>query len=279
MLRKIALSLLMLVSLIVMLPLVNSTAHSIKYEAVQNHRRFRHHSRAWWRRHRALMRRRRAARLRRRAMAAAMREANSMRQPNTWQPASVGSDNHAAFQTTISLPPALLRDANGTVALTLPDGWSAAPLSNTGEAKFRVSELNGSPAGQAALSVVAASSPSQGRVSLRNQQRALAGVSYPDLRRTVIDKMITAGGWVVNDIERDLDGRKVFVVVAQTPATNDGKAQEQIWNFYFTEVDGRVYSLATSAPRQSSNRVASDAEKFITSLPAASHAGPRISIR
>jgi hypothetical protein len=80
----------------------------------------------------------------------------------------------------------------------------------------------------------------------------------------VIDKMITAGGWVVNDMERDMDGRKVFVVVAQTPATNDGKAPEQIWNFYFTEVDGRVYSLATSAPRQSSNRVASDAEKCRT---------------
>jgi hypothetical protein len=208
-----------------------------------------------------------------------MRKANLLRQSNTWEPASAGSDNHAAFQTTISLPPALLRAANGTVALALPTGWSAAPLSNTGEAKFRVSELNGSSAGQAALSVVAASSPSQSHVSLRNQQRALAGVSYPDLRRTVIDKMITAGGWVVNDVERDIDGRKVFMVVAQTPATNDGKAQEQIWNFYFTEVDGRVYSLATNAPRQSSNRVAYDAEKFITSLPAASHAGPRISIR
>ncbi|MEP6911338.1 MAG: hypothetical protein ABI923_01205 [bacterium] len=279
MLRKIALSLLMLVSLIVMLPLVNSTAHSIKYEAVQNHRRFRHHSRAWWRRHRALMRRRRAARLRRRAMAAAMREYNSLREPNAWQPASVASENHAAFQTTISLPPALLRDANGTVAVALPDGWSAGPLSKTGEARFRVSELNGNSAGQAALSVVAASSPSQGRMSLREQHRALAGVSYPDLRRTVIDKMITSGGWVVNDMERDLDGRKVFVVVAQTPASNDGKGPEQIWNFYFTEVNGRVYSLATSAPRQSSNRVASGAEKFITSLPAASHAGPTISIR
>ena len=40
-----------------------------------------------------------------------------------------------------------------------------------------------------------------------------------------------------------------------------------------------VARAPTSAPRQSSNRVASDAEKFITSLPAASHAGPRIAIR
>lgn len=278
MLRKIALSLLMLVSLIVMLPLVNSTAHSIKYEGTQNHRRFRHHSRAWWRRHRAFVRRRRAARLRRRAMAAARRQPNPLRQPNTWQTAAAGSDNHAAFPTTVPLPPSLFRNANTGVALPLPDGWSAAPVAAKGEAKFRVAESNGSSVGQAALSVVAAASPNSDRISLRDQHRVLAGVSYTDLRRTVIDKMIAAGGWVINDMERDMSGRKVFVVVAQTPAANDGHAPDEVWNFYFTEVDGRVYSLATSASRQSSSRIASDAEKFITSL-TASPAGPRISIR
>jgi len=279
MLRKIALSLLMLVSLIVMLPLVNSTAHSIKYEAAHNQRRVRRHSSAWWRRHRALMRRRRAARLRRRARAAAMRQPNPLRELRTLEMTTRTSDNHAAFPTTISLPPALFRDANGGVTLPLPEGWSAAPLVTKRETNFRVVETNGSPAGQAALSVVAAASPNAGRLSLRDRHRVLAGVSYVELRRTVIDKMITAGGWVVNDVERDLGGRKVFVVVAQTPAANDDRAPEQIWNFYFTEVDGRVYSLATTAPRQSSGRIATDAEKFITSLRAATPAGPRISIR
>jgi hypothetical protein len=278
MLRKIALSLMMLASLIVMLPLVNSTAHSIRYEAARSHR-FRHHSRAWWRRHRALMRRRRAVRLQRRAMAAAMRQPNSIFQQNRLLPTSQPSGNHAVFPTTISLPSALSHNANGTASLSLPDGWSAAPMPVKGETKFRVTESNGSPAGQAALSVVAAAAPSAGRTSMRDQRRMLAGVSYTELRRTVIDKMITAGGWVVNDLERDMGGRKVFVVVAQTPAANDGHTQEQIWNFYFTEVDGRVYSLATSAARQSSGRIANDAEKFITSLPAASPTGPRISIR
>lgn len=268
MLRKIALSLLMLVSLIVMLPLVNSTAHNIKYEAAQNQRRLRRHSRAWWRRHRAMMRRRQAARLRRRALAQARQEPN---------PAST-SDNHAVFSSTISLPPAPARDAK-SAPLSLPTGWLAVSAPSKGETNFRVMDVNGSTAGQAALSVVAASAPQPGRISSREQSRVLGGVSYSDLRRTVIDKMITSGGWVVNDMERQMGGRKVFVVVAQTPAANDGRESERIWNFYFTEVDGRVYSLSTSAARQTSNRIATDAEKFITSLPTMVPGTSRNSIR
>ena len=279
MLRKIALSLLMLVSLVVTLPLVNSTAHSIKYEAAHTQRRVRRHSGAWWRRHRALMRRRRAARLRRRALAAAMRHANGVQSLRATHTTMHTSDNHAAFPTSVSLPPAILRDANGTSAFPLPEGWSAAPLANRSETNFKVVETNGNAAGQAALSIVSASAPNAGRLSVRDRNKVLAGVSFVELRRTVIDKMITSGGWVVNDVERDLGGRKVFVVVAQTPATNDGRQPEQIWNFYFTEVDGRVYSLATSAPRQSSDRLAIDAEKFITSLKPAAPASPRVSIR
>lgn len=224
------------------------------------------------------MRRRRAARLRRRARAAAMRQPNQLRTfgaPLTAQT----SENHAAFSTAMPLPPAMLRDANGAGMLLLPDGWSATPLTNRNETKFKVIETNGSPAGQAALSIVAAAAPNTGRLSLRDRHRVVAGVSYVELRRTVIDKMIASGGWVVNDIERDLGGKKVFLVVAQTPAANDGRAPEQIWNFYFTEVDGRVYSLATNAPRQSSDRIATDAEKFIKSLKPATPASPRISIR
>lgn len=279
MLRKIALSLLMLISLIVTLPLVNSTAHSIKYEAAHNQRRIRRHSSAWWRRHRALLRRRRAARLRRRALAAAMRHPNGVQDLRTAQLMMQTSDNHAAFPTTLSLPPAILRDASGASTFPLPEGWSATTLANRNETKFKVVETNGNPAGQAALSIVSAAAPNVGRLSVRDRNKVLAGVSYVELRRTVIDKMITSGGWVINDVERDLEGRKVFVVVAQTPATNDGRSPEQIWNFYFTEVDGRVYGLATSAPRQSSDRLAIDAEKFITSLKPATPASPKISIR
>src|SRR6185295_13726867 len=62
MLRTVALSLLMLISVGVMLPFASSTAHGIRQSSVSNHhRRYRRHSRAWWRRHRARLRMRRAA--------------------------------------------------------------------------------------------------------------------------------------------------------------------------------------------------------------------------
>src|SRR6266545_889580 len=64
MLRTITLSLLMLISIGVMLPFASSTAHGIRQSsAAQQHRRYRRHSRAWWRRHRARVRLRRLAAL------------------------------------------------------------------------------------------------------------------------------------------------------------------------------------------------------------------------
>ena len=54
----------------------------------------------------------------------------------------------------------------------------------------------------------------------------LAGVSFSDLRRIAIDKMINAGGWVINDYERQVNGARVFVVIAQTPS--DGRSPERL---------------------------------------------------
>ena len=67
----------------------------------------------------------------------------------------------------------------------------------------------------------------------------------------------------MNDRQRESGGRKVFEVIAQTPSEN-GKP-EQVWNFYFTEVDGRVYSLTTRTAG-SNTAVAADAEKLISTL-------------
>jgi hypothetical protein len=269
MLRKILLSALMLGSLVVMLPLVNSTAHNIKYSSAQNQRRARRHSRAWWRRHHVLIRRRRAALLRRRALAEARRNLNS----------PVASENHAAPPEALSLPPAILKDAKSPAASIFPSGWTPSAPSK-GETVFRVNNPNGSSAGQAVLSVVASSSaPPLGRVSVLERSRILSGVSFSELRRTVIDKMLTTGGWVVNDLQREIGGRRVFIVVAQTPGSNDGREPERIWNFYFTEVDGRIYSLSTSAARETSGRLANDAEKFLNSLPAIAPSGSRNSPR
>jgi len=92
----------------------------------------------------------------------------------------------------------------------------------------------------------------------------LAGVSFSDLRRTVIEKMINAGGWVINDYQRQVNGARVFVVIAQTPG--DGRSPEKAWNFYFAEIDGKIYSLSLSTPVQYSDRLAGEGERFLSTL-------------
>lgn len=143
--------------------------------------------------------------------------------------------------------------------------------------KFRTGTVSGTAPGEAALTVVAQSRPNPGYLTQREERRMLAGTAVADLRRIVIDKMITAGGWVVNDYQRDMAGYRVFVVIAQTPG--DARSPEKSWNFYFTELNGRIYSLTTNTPRQFSDRMAADAEKFIATLhmapTSASQAGQR----
>src|SRR5918997_4307681 len=71
MLRAAALSLLVLVSVVVMLPTGDSSAHHNGRSSVSRNRRShmnRRHSRAWWRRYRARMRRKRAALRRKHAL-------------------------------------------------------------------------------------------------------------------------------------------------------------------------------------------------------------------
>ena len=112
--------------------------------------------------------------------------------------------------------------------------------------------------------MVALSRPAPAYLTSKEQRQILGGVSFSELRRTVIDKMITAGGWVSNDYEREVGGHRVFVVTAQTPA--DGRQPDKAWNFYFTEVNGRIYSLSTEANVQSAERMAAEAERFIATL-------------
>ena len=92
----------------------------------------------------------------------------------------------------------------------------------------------------------------------------LAGVTFSDLRRTVIEKMINAGGWVINDYERQVNGARVFVVIAQTPS--DGRSPEKAWNFYFAEVDGKIYSLTLNTPLAYSDKLAGEGDRFLSSL-------------
>ena len=146
--------------------------------------------------------------------------------------------------------------------MPLPSGWSAAATTK-GASSFRIAPPNGVAEGQATLAVVAVAPANAEQVIGREQRRMLGGLSFTDLRRSVIDRMISAGGWVVNDRQREMGGHRVFEVIAQTPATSDGKP-EQLWNFYFTEVNGRVYSLTTRTTGGLTEKLAGDAEKFLS---------------
>ena len=74
--------------------------------------------------------------------------------------------------------------------------------------------------------------------------------------------MISENGWVVNDYQKDLGGKTVYVVVAQSQSS--GHVGSRV--FYFTEVDGRIYSLATTASTESADRISAESEKVINSL-------------
>jgi hypothetical protein len=231
MLRKILLSLLILVSIIVILPFAESAAHGIRQSVSMQSRRHHRHSRRWWRRHRRLRRAAQAHRNRPLVTAAPVASTPAMR--------------------------------TSAVLSQLPNGWNALPAAANGEQRFRASAA-GSATDLAALAVVAESQPSPAYLAPKERKQMLGGVSFSELRRIVIDKMITSGGWVNNDYEREVGGHRVFIVTAQTPA--DGRSSEKIWNSYFTEVNGRIYSLTTEASLQSSERMAAEAEKFIASL-------------
>ena len=255
MLRTIVISILMLISFGAILPLDESGAYGIRQSAIVKRHHYRKHSRAWWRRYRARLRRRRAAAL------AAMAHRQALLSLRLPQPLPIASGSTPATPATPKLP----------------NGWNSVSPANSAEMKFRTGvDSSGSP-GQATLTVVAQSRPMPMYLSVREQRRMLAGISVTDLRRIVIDKMITAGGWVTNDFQREINGYRVFVVTAQTPS--DARTPEKSWNFYFTEINGQVYSLTTNTPREFSDRVAAEAENFITSLHANSTAGSQASQR
>jgi hypothetical protein len=248
MLRRIALSLSMLAALVVILPLATSTAHNLRFQFATSSHHARH-SRAWWRRHRAMVRRRQALLARRHELVAQRRGGV------TPSEIAKASDNHAALPTAMALPEGVL---------SLPEGWSPGSTNN-GAASFRIASPSGMPEANATLAVAVPASANGNQPIGREQRNMLGGVSFNDLRRTVIDRMISSGGWVVNDRQRDISGRRVFQVIAQTPATSDGKP-EQVWNFYFTEIDGRIYSLTTHTAGSFTDKLAADAELFLSNF-------------
>ena len=96
-----------------------------------------------------------------------------------------------------------------------------------------------------------------------NPSKMVGGVATTALRRTVIDQMIRENGWVVNDYQKEIGGQKVYVVVAQAPDANN---QVENRMFYFTEVEGKIYSVATKASEKASERLEEESENVLSSL-------------
>lgn len=95
------------------------------------------------------------------------------------------------------------------------------------------------------------------------RRRTLAGVSTTALRRTVIDQMIQENGWVENDYHKDVDGKKVYVVIAKAP---DEKNRIRAKTFYFAESQGNIYRIAASAPKDEPEEAVMKSEQMVKTL-------------
>ena len=270
MLRPIAIALILLLSVGVMLPFANE-AHGVR-QTVQvgqrRHHRFR--SRAWWRRYRARLRQKRlAAELAHRNATLAVPQNISVAELQGLSGPQLPSlpSNSA---TTTTLPPPVMAESVAPVA-NHSNGETRPRVVNPGHSAFKTAETK--LPGQMNLAVVALSRPNPTFLTSREEKKMLGGVAVADLRRMVIDKMVSSGGWVVNDFIREVNGARVFVVTGRTP--KDALTPEKTWTFYFTEAGGRIYGLTTDAPVEYAERMTNEAERFIESLRAKAAAGSR----
>jgi hypothetical protein len=276
MLRTIATSLILVLSVGVMMPFANS-AHGVR-QSVQlgtKKRSHRYRSRAWWRRYRARLRQKRlAAELAHRKALLALPQNVAVGDLSGIAGPALPSLPTTTTVTATTPPPAMTASvpaiSNGQ---TRPRVVNAAHPANPAFKAPAMPAPEPEPArlpGQMNLSVVALSRPNPAFLTSREQKKMLAGVAVADLRRIVIDKMVVVGGWVVNDFVREINGQRVFVVTARTP--KDALTPEKAWTFYFTEAGGRIYGLTTDAPVEFSDRMTVEAERFIESLRAKSEA-------
>ncbi len=245
--RAIALSLALLIGIGAIVPLATDSVEAgPRHKRKKQVKKYKKYSKKWWRQYRARIARKKAQRARARAL--------RLRQLRLASAAKAGSPKKAVSQAK----PA---KANSTVLPAVnsaPKGWNQAQ-SSPAELQFRVDDSAGSQVGSASISVVGPAGDS----STAPRGKSVGGVSTATLRRDVINRMIQENGWVVNDYQKEIGGRTVYVVVAQSQAKN-GRVQSRM--FYFTEVDGRIYNVATNSPVEQAERLAEESEKVLDSL-------------
>lgn len=249
--RAIALSLALLIGIGAIIPLATDSV-----EAGPRHKRKKHqvkykkYSKKWWRQYRARKARKNAQRARARAL--------RLRQLRLERAAATGETPEKAAPQARPAKPLKAKAAVLPTGDNAPKGWNEAQ-SSPSELQFRVDDSAGSQVGSASISVVGPAGDS----STANPAKSVGGVSTTALRRDVINRMIQENGWVVNDYQKQIGGRTVYVVAAQSQAKN-GRVQSRM--FYFTEVDGRIYNVATNSPVEQAERLAEESEKVLDSL-------------
>ena len=249
MIRALVLSLALLIGIGAIVPLATDYAEAGSKRSRKNkkYKKYKKYSKAWWRQYHARQRKKKSLAARRRAL--------RLRQIRLAKANENGEQKKTvAVKQVETAPPALL--PSGAPA---PKGWVNGQATSS-EVQFRVDDSSGSQIGSAAISVVGQAS---GDSSDSGRNRTVGGVPTTSLRRDVINRMIRENGWVVNDYQKEIGGQKVYVVVAQSQ-NNGGRVQSRM--FYFTEVEGRIYSVATNAPNDSAERLAEESEKVINSL-------------
>jgi hypothetical protein len=301
--RALVLTVLIMCTVAATLPISDTLAHwSSRPSATRRAkgRYARRHSRAWWRRYRARIRRQRAAaaeRRRRRAALMAARnpvspfapvanhasaaattgQANNLLLPEVALPSTAAlssitpvTPNAPMFAVPASkiVAPAVKDAAKemprmiaAPAALALPGGWSSTAAGRAGEMRFNVRAADGRVRSSAVWSRVNLQSAAPAASDSRS--KTFGGVPVTLLRRTVINRMVSEGGWVTNDVQRQFGDRRVFVVTAQSMAAN---GERRSWTFYFTESDGQVFSLATNAPAEFADSLATESEQAIVAL-------------
>lgn len=242
------------------LPITESLAKWSRHAAVTQHRHRRRHSRSWWRRHRALQRARRERAERRQHGQQPAPDQSAAQNPSLPVP---GARALVIDNTPLRVGAGAVRSSQMPFDFQVPGNWTPLAKAPAGVAAYSIRTPDGRAAGVGLVSPVTLSSSDLAAAPPSGRVKSIGGLPVAALRRTVIDRMVAEGGWVTNDMIREVHGRRVLVVLAQTGAPG---APTKSWAFYFTEVDGRVYSLATTAPVEFAEPVAAGLEQLVASL-------------
>ena len=260
MLRVIALSLALLVGIGTVIPLATHYAEAgqrpKKHKKKREWKGVKKYSKRWWQLYRRQEKRKKAhAQAARALRLRQIRLANSrkaLENGDSEQGGSVARSNRRTVTADTSravLP-------SGEAA---PQNWKRGQVSGS-ELQYKVEGGNGYQVGSASIAVVG---PAIGGPGDSLKSKTVGGVSTSSLRRTVIDKMVGEEGWVINDYQKEIGGKNVYVVVAKSPGAGNIVLSRL---FYFTEVDGKIYSVATNAPADNSAKLEQESEKVVNSL-------------